>query len=53
MIVIIIACLLFIIFQNTGGSSDQVSEFTPEELEFLEQDGLDPNDPFFMESEQV
>jgi hypothetical protein len=53
MIVVIIACLLFIIFQNTESSSDQISEFTDEELESLQQEGLDPNDPLFANPDEI
>ena len=46
MIGVIIACLLFLIIQNFGGRSNQTPELTPEELELLQQEGLDLNDPF-------
>lgn len=46
MIVIIALCLLFVIIQNTGGGSNQARELSPEEIELLEERGIDPNSPF-------
>lgn len=47
MLVVIGLCLLFIINQNLGGSSEQTTELTVEELEMLQEEGFDPNDPPF------
>lgn len=47
MILIIGACLLFVILQNIGGTSNQNSELTPEEIELLQQEDFDSNNfPF-------
>lgn len=47
MIVIVVVCLLFLIIQNFGGSFNGTPGLTQEEIELLQEQGIDPNDPFF------